>query len=891
MRFFFSAFPDAYGIIHYTHMSRETIAPEVVSKPFWSLSTEETLATLRTSSSGLSESEAETRRKIFGPNSVAQKERRSWPAILFRQLENPLIIILNIAGAITIVLRDWIEMGAIFAAVIVNAALGFWQEYKAEEALERLTSFIRTRARVRRNGNEREVNAYELVPGDIIRITQGDRVPADCRILFARDLEIDESVLTGESLPVPKTSDALPPATRLPERASMAFSGTLVFKGFADAVVTSTGPATEFGKIASLVAAEGREPTPLQRAITRFTVAAGAVIGAMTIVLFGMGLARGYDLYEMFLIAVAVAVSAVPEGLPVALTVILAIGVERIAKKNGVVRKLLAAETLGSTTLILTDKTGTLTQAQMQLTDTIPYAEDSAETETELLHDALMNTDVVIENPSDPPAEWRMSGRPLEIALVRAAAERGILYPYLMAERKIVDRYPFNPETKFSAAIYRKGPTLHLTILGAPESVLRYSRLPQEERILVEEEVNARAYAGARVLGVVSGTLAHGGMSWDEFIEKPRAVFEFRGLLALSDPLRPETKGAVERIRKAGVHTIILTGDHKGTAESIARELGLIDGKAAVLTGEDLEHLSPEELASRAGEIAVYARVSPAQKLMLTKLYKSRGEIVAVTGDGVNDAPALRAADIGVAVGSGTDVAKSAADLVLLDDNFNTLVTAVEEGRRIIENIRKVMVYLLSNAFAELLLIGGALLTGLALPLNAIQILFVNFFSDSFPAVALAFEEGIDDGGSRPKKLSRSLIDREVGFLIFGIGVFTSLCLFLLYRALTQLGYPAALVKTFIFSAFATYTLFLSFSVRSLRKSIVAYNPFSNRYLLLGVAIGLLLTLSVIYIPAAHAVFDTIPLPLPWVVASAGIGIFNIGLVEISKWLFRLRIL
>jgi Ca2+-transporting ATPase len=377
----------------------------------------------------------------------------------------------------------------------------------------------------------------------------------------------------------------------------------------------------------------------------------------------------------------------------------------------------------------------------MHLEEIAPYQPDSADAERELLHDALMNTDVVVENPSDPPEEWHMSGRPLEIALVKAAAERGVLYPYLMAEHKIIDRYPFNPEQKFSAALYRKGPALHLTLLGAPEAVLRYIRMPQEERVLVEEEVNARAYGGERVLAVASANVTHQEIRLEQFIAEPKHILAFRGLISLSDPLRPETRGAVERILRAGVRTVILTGDHRGTAESIARELGLIDGKAAVLTGEDLEHLSPEELASRAGEIAVYARVSPAQKLMLTKLYKSRGEVVAVTGDGVNDAPALHAADIGVAVGSGTDVAKSAADLVLLDDNFNTLVTAIEEGRRIIDNIRKVIVYVLSNSLDALLLIGGALISGLALPLNAIQILFVNFFTDSFPAVALAFEE------------------------------------------------------------------------------------------------------------------------------------------------------
>lgn len=863
------------------------ISPDVIREPFWSLSPEETLAALQSAPSGLSAEEAGRRLKFFGPNAVEEKVRLTRLSIFLRQFKSPLIVILIVAGGLTILLADWIETAAIFAAVLVNAALGFWQENKAERALELLKGYIRTRARVRRDDREHEIDAAELVPGDLIRVTQGDRVPADARIIFAKNFEVDESILTGESLPVPKSEQVLAAATILPERTSMVFSGTLAFQGFADCVVTATGPETEFGKIAALIASKTREVTPLQRAISRFASTSGIVLGALTIALFIGGLIIGYNPYEMFLIAIAVAVSAVPEGLPIALTVILAIGVERLAKKNGVVRKLLAAETLGSTTLILTDKTGTLTEARMSLEGIVPYRREGTEEESEVLREALLNSDVVIENPDEPPETWRISGRPLEIALVQAAVSRGILFPYIAREHPVLDRLPFSSDKKFSASLYRRASTIHLVMLGAPEIILTHTNIPENERALIEEEVNARAYAGERVLAVATENVAHAETALQELAGGKRRNLDFRGLISLRDPLRPETKAAVARIRKSGVRTVILTGDHKGTAESVARELGLIDGKGVILTGEDLEHLSEEELAARADQVAVYARVSPRHKLDIAMLYQKKGEIVAVTGDGINDAPALQAADIGVAVGSGTDVAKSAADLVLLDDNFNTLVTAIEEGRKILDNIRKVIVYLLSDSLDELLLIGGALAVGLPIPLTAIQILFVNFFSDSFPAVALAFEDGIDHAGNRARRISKRLIDHQVGFLVFGIGILTSSFLFILYWALSQIGEPIELIRTFIFATFATYTLFIIFPIRSFEKSIVSYNPFSNRYAVAGVGIGFLLTLAVIYVPALNPIFKTTPLPLAWIAAAAGVGILSIVLVELAKFLFR----
>lgn len=855
-----------------------------IQKSFWSLPIEEAYAALDTSVAGLSEERAKKRFLDFGSNIIPERSRLPRLKVFFHQFRSPLILILILAGLLTLVLKEWVEVVVIFAAVAVNTLLGFWQENKAESVLELLKTYIRIRARVQREGREREIDAAELVAGDLVRITQGDRVPADGRLVFANNLEIDESILTGESLPTGKNIECVSWSSPVADRRSMAHGGTLVVQGFGDILITATGPNTEFGKIAALVSADPVESTPLQRSIDSFATRAGIVLVVFVTMLFLLGVGLGYELFDMFLIAVSIAVSAVPEGLPVALTVILAIGVQRLAKRRAIVRQLLAAETLGSTTLILTDKTGTLTQAKMELTTVLPFAGNSADARRTLLGDAILNTDVVIENPDDPPETWRMSGRGLEQALIMGAVREGIFYPRLKHVHHILDRLPFQSRQKFSAVLAHSGRP-RLVLLGAPEVLLEYCILSREERRQWIVEADRLAFAGERVLAVAVR----------EFRERVEQIvpgehlrkMKFQGLLGLHDPLRPHAADAIQRISAAGVKTIIVTGDHRGTAEAVARRLGMLDGRGRVMTGEELEKLSYDSWRVGAGEITVYARVSPEQKVRIVEMYQKRGEVVAVTGDGVNDAPALKRADIGVAVGAGTDVAKSASDLVILDNDFETIVAAIEEGRRILGNIRKVLVYLLSSVADELFLIGGALLVGIALPISALQILFVNFFSDSFPAIALAFERGGDSLEGSPPPKRRTLFDPQMKFLILAIGLLTSFFLFLLYWFLLRLGLPAFQVRTFIFASFATYTLFLAFSMRDLEKSILQYQPFANLYLTGGVVIGLVLTALVIYLPALQGAFGTASLSFFWVLGVLGVGILNILAVEFGKRVFR----
>lgn len=855
--------------------------------PFWAMEIRDVFRALQSRESGLREEEARACRAFFGNNEIADKSPFSKFAIVVDQIKSPLILVLIAAAGVTLFFREWIEAGVILAAVAANTALGFWQENKAENALGILKTYIRTRVRVTRSGKKHEIDASELVPGDIIHISQGDRIPADARLIFANNLQVDEAVLTGESLPEAKNALSLSPQTALGDRACMVFGGTLATEGFGDAVVAHTGSATEFGRIAALVAAREREQTPLQRALKRFVVRASAALAVLIAGLFALGVYTGYSPFDMFLISVAVAVSAVPEGLPIALTVILAVGVERLAARRGVVRKLLAAETLGSATLILTDKTGTLTQAQMELCEAFPYGGAQRDARG-MLAKALGNIDVVIENPERPPQEWKIVGRGIEVALARGAARRGVLFSRVTEERVIADRLPFGSEYKFSATVAHAGSRHELALFGAPEILLEFTRLNEDEREAVRKDIAERAARGERVLGVASKEVPKGYM-----IGKTRAFdsLAFEGLLAFRDPLRPGVAAAIKRIKQAGVATIIVTGDHRGTAEAIARELGVMGDRDVVLTGDDLKYLSEEEWEAQADRAAVYARVTPEDKINITRMYQKKGEVVAVTGDGVNDAPALRQADIGVAVGSGTDVTKSAADLVILDDNFETIVAAIEEGRKVLDNIRKVIVYLLSDALDELLLIGGAFAFGLPLPLTALQILFVNLFSDSFPALALAFEQGIDGLGKKPRALNKNLFDREMKFFILFVGTLTSALLFGLYWHLLRQGFPEDIVRTFIFASFATYTLFLVFSVRSLEKSMFEYNFFSNGYLVAGSGVGLVLAACTVYVPFFQNIFGTVPLPGAWLLGVFGVGVVNIAAIEAGKWLFRKGVL
>lgn len=853
----------------------------------WAHTPAEVLSLLKSDVAGLLEEDALKRYKTFGPNEFRRRKRTHALTILLRQFASPLIFILVGASAITIVLDEWVETAVILLAVFVNAALGFYQEYRAENTLERLEVYMKDRARVIRGGSEREIESSFLVPGDIVRLSLGARVPADVRMLTVTDFSVDESFLTGESLPVQKEVHEVSEGAPVTERINMAFAGSLVVEGTATAVVVGTGERTEIGRIAELVTAAESEQTPLQKSLSTLAWLIFAGVSVIVGGLFFLGISRGEPVLEMLLLAAATAIGAVPEALPIALTVILAVGVERIAAKRGIMRSLSAAETLGSTTVVMTDKTGTLTQAKMRVTGVLskkqllsgaPIAHDLGHDEKSILSDAVVATDATVENPDDAAASWRYNGRPLEINIARAAAEAALDVPSLSRDRRL-PILPFNSTNKFSVA--RDTHAKHIVALGAPDILLQRSRVSKDEFIAIDTRIQELSAEGKRLVGVARIPDSH-TKKIDYALSD---MMEFQGVIVLYDPVRPEARGAVERIESHGARVVMLTGDLKGTATAIARELGWDVQEGNVMTGSEIRQLSDSELSARLPLLKIGARVTPEDKLRIGKLFQSRGEVVAMTGDGVNDAPSLKAVNIGVAIGSGTDVAKSAADLVLLDDNFETIVLAIEEGRRIISNIRKTFVYLMSNCLDEVFLIGGSLIFALPLPLSAIQIIWVNFFTGSLPALAYAFEENRDVEHERTRG---AIFNAPVRILTVGIGVLTSFLLFVFYWGLLSAGYSLDIVRTVLFLCFASYILVVAFSFKSLHQALFTYPLFDNRALNWGIAIAGVLLLASMVVPTLRNLLDLVPISLFWTGVVFGWLVFNVAIIEAAKWAFRL---
>lgn len=875
-------------------------------KPFWSLSAEESLSALKTTKDGLSEAGVEEKRKEFGPNKLHKEHRFSKFKILGDQFKSPLIFILIIAGIVTLVIHEWIDAIVIFLAIGVNTALGFYQENRAENALDRLRSYIKERARVIREGQEHEVDAEQLVPGDIIHLSYGSRIPADARLISIKNLSVDESILTGESLPVSKQVEEFSEATPLPERKNMAFAGTLVVEGYATAVITSTGSFTEIGRIAEMVAEAERGKTPLQKAIWKLAWVIAVVATFIIAGVFALGIYRGEPMAEMFLVAAAVAVGAIPEALPIALTVILSVGVEQLVKRKGVMRNLAAAETLGSTSVIITDKTGTLTKADLTLTDIVSFEEliqaknkknkalkSLNPEQKKILSLAVFNTDVVIENPEEKAKDWQIIGRALENQIVRSAGINGLKPEVSKKEANSYLALSFDSKNKFSVSYVEsskntpspipKSKNFHV-ILGAPDILLERAEMDKESYIKARNKIETMSQDGKRLVGLA--VMPVSGKSTESVSPDSVKNIKFMGVLAFFDPVRPGVPTAIKKMEKSGVKIIMATGDLKGTALAIAKDLGWDVKEGEVLTGEELKQLSDEELLKNIDNIKVYARVTPEDKMRIGLLLKSKGEVVGMTGDGVNDAPSLKAVDIGIAVGSGSDVAKEVADLVLLDDNFETIVAAIEEGRRILNNIRKSFVYLMSNSLDEIILIGGALLLSLPLPLTALQIIWVNFFTGSLPALSYAFDDFIDKDRTTAKS-SRKIIDSEVKVLALGIGTLTSLLLLALYWTLLYFNIPELEARTFLFVCFASYILFVAFSFRSLKKPIFTYNIFSNKFLSFSVLIGLFLISITVYVPFLQRVFGTTALSAYWLGWVVVWLIGNLSLVEAVKWLYK----
>jgi P-type Ca2+ transporter type 2C len=807
--------------------------------PFHARSTEEASRELRVDlRRGLSEAAAAERLADVGPNRLPVAGRPPYVAIAARQLADPLVALLIAAAAVSAAIGDALEAGVIAAIVVLNAVLGFVQEAGAERAVLALRSAVRRTAAVVREGREHEAPADEVVPGDLIVLREGDRVPADGRLVAVEALELDESALTGESLPVGKQVEPVASDAPLAERGSMVYTGTGVTRGRGRALVTATGSVSEMGRIASLTAEAKPPPTPLQRRLARLSRAMVALgVGVTAMLTLGM-LGRGEPLHEAFLVGVAVAVAAVPEGLAATVTIALAQGARAMAERGAIVRRLTAVETLGAATVVATDKTGTLTRNQLRVVAKQPV---EGRTEHELLETGALASSAELLD------DGRIAGDPVDGAFLLAAADNGTPDPRVAAGRRLLHEVPFDPWRKRLTAVYEEDGWRRVVVKGAPETLIELALLADDARDDLLGTATEWAAEGLRVLAVAERRIDDEAPVSDEVDDQ----LELLGLVGLRDPLRSTAADSVKEARRAGIKVAMLTGDHPVTAAAIARLLEL-DGEP--LTGAELDALDEDQLAEAVDRRSIFARVTPAHKLQLVEALQAGGHVVAVTGDGINDTPALRRADVGVAMGrSGTEAAREAAEVVLTDDDFATIVAAVREGRRIDDNVRRFVAFLLSANLGEVVLFGIAVLAGVGVPMTVVQVLTVNLLTDGLPAVALAADPASDDTMSRPPRKQGGLFSRALWFALGLAGTAVGLAATAAYLVGRELDPEAA--QTMAFATIALAELVFVFSIRILGAP--PWRAPRNRALVASVVASAAVLFAVVYVPGLRPIFGT----------------------------------
>jgi Ca2+-transporting ATPase len=827
--------------------------------------------------SGLSESEAAARLKQYGRNVLETAGGRPLFSIFLGQFTDFLVLILIAACIISVFLGEYLDSLAILAIVLLNGILGFVQEFRAEKSLKALQELAAPKSTVVRGGRETLIDAAEIVPGDLVLVGAGDRIPCDLRLAEEHSLEVDEAALTGESEPVQKDAGAvLESETSIGDRANTAYMGTVATYGRGLGVATATGMSTELGRIATMVSEVALEETPLQERLRKLGKVLLWACLAICAVIFGLGLLRDVSPQEMFLTSVSLAVAAIPEGLPAVVTIALALGVQRMVKRNALVRRLSSVETLGSTTVICSDKTGTLTRNEMHLVKAYvggthyDTTADIDERVRRLLSRALLCTANFIKiYERDDVSLDAAKTNPTENAIIEAALSSGLDYAAMKSGIGFVDEIPFDSQRKRMTAVYDDASGSLLAIMkGAPEVVIERSTSAETPDGVVDvahvadelTSVNAEmAGRGLRVLAVAYRRLDRG----TEITKDIEEEMTFAGFLGIADPPRPEVYDAVRKCGLAGIRPVMITGDHQATAAAVAEEIGILTDDNLILSGRELDEISDERLADRVTDTQVYARVTPFHKLRIVRALKRLGAVVAMTGDGVNDAPALKEADIGVAMGiAGTDVSKEASDMVLTDDNFATIVAAVEEGRAIFANLKKFIHFLLSCNAGELLVMLLATLGGLPLPLLPIQILWINLATDGPPALALGVdppETGLLNKPPRPRHTF--LFDRHEIVLIFLQGTLIgviSIGTFILM--LYGLGASIELARTMTFSVMMLSQKFHAFNCRNQVRSFFALGPFGNPWLILSFVVLLTIHIVIIYVPFCQEIFKTVPL-------------------------------
>ncbi len=878
-------------------------------KKWYALSQEELFNRLNSKKNGLTSEQVKKKLASFGLNQLPEAKNEPKWLLFLKQFKSSLVYVLLAASLVSLFLKDIADTLIILLAVIINVIIGFYQENKAQKALSALKKVVINHCKVTRDNNKQEIETTNLVPGDIVWLTAGDKIPADIRLLKTNKLKINEAPLTGESVEVKKTEQLLTGDLILADQMNMAFMGTQVVQGNAMGIVIATGKKTALGKIAELVATTKELVTPLQRKLNIFAKKISLLILLICGLIFFIGLILKYEFGQLLITAVAVAVSAIPEGLLVVVTMILAVGMQRILKKKSLVKHLLAAEILGSTSVICTDKTGTLTEGQMRVVElaTLDYNigftnnktnKNMADELIELLRVGLICNDAYIENPEAEMEHRIIRGLPTEKALFLAGANIGLDKNNLDKLEPRLDEKPFDSGWKYMMTINKYSNNQNkIYVKGAPEKILSFSnyvyasgeknkkiKLTDLQKKKIENIYKEMSKKGLRVLAAAYKNTNNKNKSIKE-IEKDN--FIFLGLYGIKDPIRHGIKETIKGVERAGIRTIMITGDNELTAGAIAKEIGIIKNIKNIMHGQTLKKLTESELIEQVEDIKVYARVTPKDKLKIIKAWQEKNKVVAMTGDGINDAPALKKANIGIAIGSGTDVAKETADIILLNDNFKTIVAAIKEGRVIYDNIKKVVLYFLSDGFAEVIVIVTGLFLGWPLPLTAAQIIWVNLIDDTLPALALSREPADTNiMQKKPRSINEQILDKESKLLIGLISLLSAIGTLIFFYYFWQTFNNISYAQTVSFTFLAISTLLYVFSIRNLNKPIWKTNLLTNKFLLISIIIGFGLQTLAIYTPWLQKIFQTTPLGFSeWLLIISSCLIL-IGIIEGVKFLY-----
>lgn len=802
---------------------------------------------------GLTTQEVVSLQKTYGKNLLPEDKPYSVASIIFSQIKSPLIYILFGVIVVSVFFHEYLDVVLITMVILLNIVMGFFQEYSAQKTLLALRKVIKPTSAVIRNGVRQTIDASELVPGDIVQIGSGDNIPADGSLILGTDILVSEAILTGEAEPVEKNTG---------KTKKVLFMGTIVLSGRGTMVVEKIGTQTEIGKIGKSLTEIKDSPTPLQNKLESFSKTLVVVIMAVSALIFIIGMLYQNDLFSMFRYAIVLSVAAIPEGLPVAVTVILSLGMRRILKRNGLVKKLLSIETLGATTVICTDKTGTLTEGVMKVART-----DFKNQKEALIGLITLNTQ-------------RTS---LEIAIWNYLKKTFGHDPQKFLEKiDILHEEAFESDKKFAGTVARIGRRTMAYAIGAPEVILNFCTLTKREKTRILYQFEDWAKSGLRVVGLCEKS--NGNL-------RSKTGFRWIGMIGVKDPVRKTVAESIFKAKQAGIDIKIVTGDYLHTAMKVAAEVGLEVSKEATMEGDLLEKISMSQLREKINGIVLFARVAPIQKLKIIEALQANGEVVAMTGDGVNDAPALKKADIGIAVGSATDVAKASSDLILLDSDFKTIVSAIEEGRIIFANIKKVVAYVLSNSFAEIILIMGSLMLNIPLPLTIVQILWIHLICDGPPDIVLGFEP--KETGimlEKPRKLTKeSILNLPMLFLIFAISATAGLTALVAFVHVFN-GHNLQIAQTVVFSVIGLIDLTYIFAYKDLRRPLYSMNIFDNKFLLGAVIYGLVLLYLGIYNHSINRILDTTPISLKHWLYPLVASIITVLWVEMVKYLTSRKI-